>query len=68
MPSSSPRQHRFMEAAAHDPAFAKKAGIGQGVAEEFVQADEKKEREVGHKEHGIPSSGGPPRVPHGYGR
>lgn len=40
MPSVSTKQHRFMEAAAHDPAFAKKAGIGQSVAQDFVHADE----------------------------
>jgi hypothetical protein len=39
MPSQSPKQHRFMEAAAHNPAFAKKAGIPQKVAKEFVAAD-----------------------------
>ena len=30
-----------MEAAAHNPEFAKKAGIPQNVAKEFVAADEK---------------------------
>ena len=39
MPSKSAKQHRFMEAAAHNPAFAKKAGISQKVAKEFVSAD-----------------------------
>lgn len=39
MPSKSDKQHRFMEAAAHDPKFAKKAGISQKVAKEFVHAD-----------------------------
>ena len=39
MPSKSPAQHRFMEAAKHNPAFAKKAGISQSVAAEFVAAD-----------------------------
>jgi len=39
MPSKSAKQHRFMEAAAHNPAFAKRAGIKQGVAREFVAAD-----------------------------
>lgn len=39
MPSQSPAQHRFMEAAAHDPKFAKKADIPQSVAKEFVLAD-----------------------------
>jgi hypothetical protein len=42
MPSKSAKQHRFMEAAAHNPAFAKKAGIPQKVAREFVAADKKK--------------------------
>jgi hypothetical protein len=30
-----------MAAAAHDPAFAKKMGIPQGVAKEFNQADKR---------------------------
>lgn len=41
MPSKSAQQHRFMEAAAHNPAFAEKAGIPQKVAKEFVAADKK---------------------------
>lgn len=39
MPSTSPKQARFMAAAAHNPKFAKKAGIPQKVAKEFNQAD-----------------------------
>lgn len=39
MPSVSEKQARFMAAAAHDPAFAKRAGIQQSVAQEFNQAD-----------------------------
>lgn len=39
MPSKSPAQARTMAAAAHNPAFAKKMGIPQGVAKEFNQAD-----------------------------
>jgi hypothetical protein len=42
MPSVSKKQERFMAAAAHDPAFAKKAGIKQSVAKEFNQADQRK--------------------------
>lgn len=42
MPSVSRKQHRFMEAAKHNPAFAKKAGISQKVAREFVAADKAK--------------------------
>jgi hypothetical protein len=39
MPSTSKKQHNFMAAAAHNPAFAKKVGISQTVAKEFNQAD-----------------------------
>jgi len=42
MPSVSKKQARFMAAAAHNPEFAKKAGIKQSVAEEFNAADERK--------------------------
>jgi hypothetical protein len=42
MPSKSAKQHRFMEAAAHDPKFAAKADIPQAVASEFVNADRMK--------------------------
>ena len=31
-----------MQAAAHNPEFAKKAGIPQAVAKEFTEADKKK--------------------------
>ena len=39
MPSRSAKQHRLMEASAHNPAFAKKVGIPQSVSKEFVMAD-----------------------------
>lgn len=42
MPSVSKRQHNFMELAAHDPKAAKRVGIPQKVAREFVAADQKK--------------------------
>jgi hypothetical protein len=42
MPSVSKKQHNFMAAAAHNPAFAKKAGISMDVAKEFNQADKGK--------------------------
>jgi hypothetical protein len=41
MPSETAKQARTMAAAAHNPAFAKKMGIPQGVATEFNQADAK---------------------------
>lgn len=40
MPSRSWDEHRFWEAAKHDPKFAKKAGISPKVAKEFTQADD----------------------------
>lgn len=39
MPSSSKKQHNFMEAVAHSPAFAKKAGVPQSVGQDFSTAD-----------------------------
>jgi len=39
MPSSSKKQHNFMEAVAHSPAFAKKVGVSQSVGKEFSNAD-----------------------------
>ena len=39
MPSVSKKQHNLMAAVAHNPAFAKKAGIPQSVGKEFVNAD-----------------------------
>ena len=42
MPSVSEKQKRFMAAAAHNPDFAKKAGISQTVAREFNRADQRR--------------------------
>ena len=42
MPSVSKAQHRLMQAAAHNPAFAKKTGVPVKVAKEFVAADKGK--------------------------
>jgi hypothetical protein len=39
MPSTSKKQHNFMEAVAHSPAFAKKAGVPQSVGKDFASAD-----------------------------
>jgi len=39
MPSKSKSQHRFMAAVAHNPAFAKKAGVPQSVGKDFNEAD-----------------------------
>ena len=42
MPSKSKKQHNFMEAVAHNPAFAKKAGVPQSVGKDFSNADKGK--------------------------
>jgi len=39
MPSSSKKQHNFMEAVAHNPGFAKEAGVPQSVGKDFSAAD-----------------------------
>ena len=51
MPSTSKKQRNFMAAAAHNPAFAKKAGISQDVAKEFNQADKGKKFRSGGMKH-----------------
>ena len=38
MPAKSAKQERFMQAVAHNPAFAKKAGVPQSVGKEFTKA------------------------------
>ncbi len=38
MPPVSKKQERFMQAVAHNPAFAKKAGVPQSVGKEFTKS------------------------------
>jgi len=42
MPSTSKKQHNFMEAIAHNPGFAKKVGVPQSVGKDFSNADKGK--------------------------
>jgi hypothetical protein len=52
MPSTSKKQHNFMAAIAHNPAFAKKVGVPQSVGKEFNKADKgKKFKEGGTMKH-----------------
>lgn len=44
MPSKSKKQAKTMQAAAHNPEFAKKLGIPQKVAKEFTVADKAKKK------------------------
>ena len=47
MPSTSKKQHDFMAAIAHNPAFAKKVGIPQSVGKDFNDADKGKKFKKG---------------------
>ena len=42
MPSTSPKQKKFMAAVANNPSFAKKAGVPQSVGQDFSNADKGK--------------------------
>jgi hypothetical protein len=44
MPAKSKKQFRFMQAAAHNPAFAEKVGIKPKVAEEYTKENIGKKR------------------------
>jgi hypothetical protein len=70
MPSTSKKQHNFMEAVAHNPAFAKKAGVPQSVGKEFSNADkgrkfskggDMKESKMVGKEIGFMKKAGAPK-------
>lgn len=67
MPSTSEAQHRFMEAIAHSPKFAKKAGVSQSVGKDFARADDRAGITKTH--HGVASKlyrkSLPARAPHG---
>jgi hypothetical protein len=39
MPATSAKQERFMQAVAHSPKFAKKAGVPQSVGREFTKKE-----------------------------
>ena len=70
MPSKSKAQHNFMAAVAHNPAFAKKAGVPQSVGKEFNKADKgktfkqggdmKKMNMGGYADGGMPMKDGKP--------
>lgn len=44
MPPKSKKQKRLMQAAAHDPEFARKAGVPQSVAQEYVKKTPKRKK------------------------
>ena len=49
MPAKSEKQLRLMQAAAHNPAFAKEAGIPVGVAQEYSKASKGKRFTTGSR-------------------
>ena len=52
MPSTSKKQHNFMNAIAHNKAFAKKVGVPQSVGKDFAEADKgKKFKQGGFMKH-----------------
>jgi hypothetical protein len=58
MPSTSPKQARFMAMIAHDKGAAKRTGVPQSVAKEFNQAD--KRTGILRKKRGARQTGGAP--------
>lgn len=44
MPAKSAKQRRLMQGAAHNPAFAKKVGIGQATAKAFLSHGKKRKK------------------------
>lgn len=66
MPATSAKQKKFMDAAAHNPAFAKEAGIPVGVAQEFSEASKgRKFRRFGGDSRPDLQKVGKPKTDHG---
>jgi hypothetical protein len=63
MPATSEKQKKFMDAAAHNPAFAKEAGIPVGVAQEYSQASKGKRFTTGSRPD--LQKAGKPKTDHG---
>jgi hypothetical protein len=65
MPATSAKQKKFMQAAAHNPKFAKEAGIPVGVAQEFSKESKgKKFRRFGGSRPDLQKVG-KPKTDHG---
>ena len=65
MPSTSKKQHNFMAAIAHNPAFAKKVGIPQSVGKDFDEADKGKKFGSGGKTRPDVQGVNKPKTDHG---
>jgi len=65
MPSTSKKQHNFMAAIAHNPAFAKKVGVPQSVGKDFNEADKGKKFGSGGSTRADVQSVNKPKTNHG---
>jgi hypothetical protein len=65
MPSTSKKQHNFMAAIAHSPAFAKKVGVPQSVGKDFNEADKGKKFGSGGSTRADVQSVNKPKTNHG---
>ena len=65
MPSTSKKQHNFMAAIAHSPAFAKKVGVPQSVGKDFNDADKGKKFGSGGKTRADIQKVNKPKTDHG---
>ena len=63
MPATSEKQKRFMDAAAHNPKFAKEAGVPVGVAQEFSKLSKGKKFTTGSRPD--LQKAGKPKTDHG---
>ena len=63
MPATSAKQKKFMDAAAHNPAFAKEAGIPVGIAQEYSKASKGKRFTTGSRPD--LQKAGKPKTDHG---
>ena len=64
MPAKSAKQEKFMQAVAHNPKFAKKAGVPQSVGREFTKAgggEMKESKAMMKKEVGFMKKKGAPK-------
>jgi len=65
VPSTSKKQHNFMAAVAHSPAFAKKAGVPQSVGKDFNEADKGRKFGSGGKTRADIQKVNKPKTDHG---
>ena len=63
MPATSEKQKKLMDAAAHNPAFAKEAGVPVGVAQEFSKLSKGKKFTTGARPD--LQKAGKPKTDHG---